>query len=181
MPRRSPCILLAGVLSLTACERPQAPDAAEPAGPGAGQVTQSRVLAEADSGDNWLVNGGRFSGEHFSPQSRISEENIGELGLAWATDIPSPIGLSAEPLVIDGGVTNSVIAVDAATGVYRWHYRTVPEDALANYLGEPVHRVGPATARHGRHHEVPDRAGPDARVVHEAQRLTGPLSRGPRG
>ena len=127
MPRRSLCILLAGVLSLTACERPQAPDAAEPAGPGAGQVTESRVLAEADSGDNWLVNGGRFSGEHFSPQSRISEENIGELGLAWATDIPSPIGLSAEPLVIDGvvyltGIRSVVYALDAASGALLWQF-----------------------------------------------------------
>ena len=96
------CVPLTAVVLLAACERPTAPDAAEPSEPVAGNVTEKRVLAEADSGDNWLVNGGRFSGEHFSPQSRISQENVGDLGLAWATDIPSPIGLSAEPLAIDG-------------------------------------------------------------------------------
>ena len=63
-------------------------------------MTEARVLEEANTGENWLVNGGRFSGEHFSPLAQISDGNVAQLGLAWATDIPSPIGLSAEPLVI---------------------------------------------------------------------------------
>ena len=121
------CVPVVAALLLAACEPPTAPETAEPAGPVAGNVTESRVLAEADSGDHWLVNGGRFSGEHFSPQARISEENVGELGLAWATDIPSPIGLSAEPLVIDGvvyltGIRSVVYALDAASGALLWQF-----------------------------------------------------------
>ena len=121
------CVPLTAVVLLAACERPTAPDAAEPSEPVAGNVTEKRVLAEADSGDNWLVNGGRFSGEHFSPQSRISQENVGDLGLAWATDVPSPIGLSAEPLVVDGvayltGIRSVVYALDAASGAFLWQF-----------------------------------------------------------
>ena len=124
---RNLCIPTAAVLLLAGCEPPTAPDATQAPEPAAGNVTESRVLAEADSGDNWLVNGGRFSGEHFSPQSRISDENVGELGLAWATDIPSPIGLSAEPLVVDGvayltGIRSVVYALDAASGAFLWQF-----------------------------------------------------------
>ncbi len=124
---RNLCIPTAAVLLLAGCEPPTAPDATLAPEPAAGNVTESRVLAEADSGDNWLVNGGRFSGEHFSPQSRISDENVGELGLAWATDVPSPIGLSAEPLVIDGvvyltGIRSVVYALDATDGALLWQF-----------------------------------------------------------
>ena len=125
--RAAVCVPIVAALLLAACERPTVPESAEPAGLVAGNVTESRVLAEADSGDNWLVNGGRFSGEHFSPQSRISQENVGDLGLAWATDIPSPIGLSAEPLAIDGvvyltGIRSVVYALDATSGALLWQF-----------------------------------------------------------
>ena len=85
------------------------------------------MLAEENSGENWLVNGGRFSGEHFSPLSQINAENVSKLGLAWGVDIPSPIGLSAEPLVIDGviyltGIRSVVYALDAVTGKLLWQF-----------------------------------------------------------
>src|SRR5213082_3729221 len=67
-----------------------------------GNVTQARVLAEASRGDNWLVSGGNFESQHFSPLKSITDQNIGRLGLAWTLDVPSPMGLSAEPIVVDG-------------------------------------------------------------------------------
>ena len=66
-----------------------------------GDVTEARVLAEAESGANWLVNGGRFSGEHFSPLKQITAGNVDQLGLAWFADIDS-FTLVAEPIVVDG-------------------------------------------------------------------------------
>ena len=94
-----------------------------------GNVTQARVLAEVDSGENWLVNGGRFTGEHFSPLDGINDANVENLGLAWSAEIPS-FTLSAEPLVVDGvvyvtGSLNNVFALDAATGELLWRF--VPE------------------------------------------------------
>jgi len=92
-----------------------------------GNVTQARVLAEAGRGDNWLVSGGNFESQHFSPLKSITDRNIGRLGLAWALDVPSPMGLSAEPIVVDGMIYlgapfDKVHAIDGATGKLRWTF-----------------------------------------------------------
>lgn len=130
-------VLLGGVLAYGVIEAqtPAKPAptssaaARQPARTGAaGNVTQARVLAEADTkGDNWLLNGGNFESQHFSPLKSITDQNISGLGLAWAVDIPSPMGLSAEPVVVDGVVYlgapfDRVYAVDAATGRLRWQF-----------------------------------------------------------
>ena len=91
-----------------------------------GDVTEARVLAEAASGENWLVNGGRFSGEHFSPLKQISTGNVAQLGLAWFADIPS-FTFALEPIVVDGvvylsGSLSRVFAVDAASGEMLWQF-----------------------------------------------------------
>jgi len=92
-----------------------------------GNVTQARVLAEANRGDNWLVSGGNFESQHFSPLKSITDQNIGRLGLAWTLDVASPMGLSAEPIVVDGMIYlgapfDKVHAIDGATGKLRWTF-----------------------------------------------------------
>jgi quinohemoprotein ethanol dehydrogenase len=92
-----------------------------------GNVTEARVLAEASAGTNWFVTGGDFGSEHFSPLKQINDQNVGTLGLAWSLDIDSPMGMSNEPLVVDGTiyVTTSldrVLAVEAASGKVLWKY-----------------------------------------------------------
>ena len=92
-----------------------------------GNVTQARVLAEAGRGDNWLVNGGNFESQHFSPLKSITDQNIGGLGLAWTLAVNSPMGLSAEPIVVDGVIYlgapfDIVYAIDGATGKLRWGF-----------------------------------------------------------
>jgi len=105
-----------------------APARTIPSGAGAqGNVTQARVLAEAGRGDNWLVNGGTFESQHFSPLKSITDQNVGRLGLAWTVDVPSPMGLSAEPIVVDGVIYlglpfDKVYAIDGATGKLRWQF-----------------------------------------------------------
>ena len=91
-----------------------------------GDVTEERVARETRSGENWLVNGGRFSGEHYSPLTQIDDSNVARLGLAWVTDIPS-FTMAAEPLVVDGvvylsGGLNWVFALDAVTGEVLWKF-----------------------------------------------------------
>lgn len=93
----------------------------------AGNVTESRALKEADTGENWLVNGGRFSGEHFSPLQQIHSKNIEDLGLAWAVTLPSPLGFQSEPIVVDGvvylsGTLSLIWALDAKTGKVLWQF-----------------------------------------------------------
>ena len=97
-----------------------------------GDVTEARVLGEFDSGENWLVNGGRFTGEHYSPLADINGGNVEKLDLAWYANVPT-FTLAAEPLVIDGvvyasGSLSHVYAFDAATGEKLWQF--VPEVRL---------------------------------------------------
>ena len=121
MSHRIHWIVLAALLLLsTACAEKPAPERRF------GDVTEARVLEEAVSGENWLVNGGRFSGEHFSPLEQITAGNVDRLGLAWFADVPS-FTLVAEPIVVDGviylsGSLNQVFALDAHTGEMLWQF-----------------------------------------------------------
>jgi quinohemoprotein ethanol dehydrogenase len=92
-----------------------------------GNVTQARVLAGATGGGNWLVNGGNFESQHFSPVKSINDKNINRLGLAWAIPIDSHMGLSTEPIVVDGviylGLPFDVVeAIDGMTGKILWRF-----------------------------------------------------------
>lgn len=92
----------------------------------AGDVTTKR-LARERSGDDWLVKGGGFYQNQFSPLKAINERNVARLGLAWAVDLDNPMGLTAEPLVVDGVVYLSapgslVYAIDATSGRMLWRF-----------------------------------------------------------
>jgi quinohemoprotein ethanol dehydrogenase len=93
----------------------------------AGNVNERRVLGEAQTGENWMVNGGNVGSHHFSPLRQITDKNVGNLGLAWSLDIDSPMGMASEPLVVDGtiyvsGSLDRVYAVDAASGRLVWRF-----------------------------------------------------------
>ncbi|HTR38080.1 MAG TPA: PQQ-binding-like beta-propeller repeat protein [Bryobacteraceae bacterium] len=90
-------------------------------------VTDSKVIAEESKGTDWLVGGRTFDEQHFSPLRQISDKNIGNLGLAWFTDIESPMGLATEPLVMDGVIyvsapMSKVYAVSASSGKVLWRF-----------------------------------------------------------
>ncbi|HUA26054.1 MAG TPA: PQQ-binding-like beta-propeller repeat protein [Steroidobacteraceae bacterium] len=93
----------------------------------AGDVTDARVIAQARSGRNWLVLGGDFGSQHYSPLEEINAGDVKGLGLAWSLDIDSPMGLATEPIVVDGtiyatGSLDRVYAVDAASGRLLWMF-----------------------------------------------------------
>src|SRR5258708_12897386 len=67
----------------------------------AGDVTEARVTAETP-GDNWLVKGGSFAQQQFSPLKEINDKNVAHLGAAWITEMDAPMALAAEPTVVDG-------------------------------------------------------------------------------
>ncbi len=93
----------------------------------AGDVTEKRVLEESAKGVNWFLKGGSFDGSHFSPLGEITRGNVGDLGLAWVSEIPAPDGISATPVVVDGVIYFSAaysvaFAVDAGNGRILWTF-----------------------------------------------------------
>ena len=68
---------------------------------GAGNVTDER-LATDTSGASWLVKGGSFSQMQYSPLRDITDKNVARLGLAWLSEFATPMGITAEPIVVDG-------------------------------------------------------------------------------
>ena len=107
----------------TSAETSHAPSRLPP-----GQVDGQRILAEADSGGNWLTYGRTYDEQRFSPLKEINDRNVSDLGLAWHADIASPDGLAATPLVVDGviylsGGMGLVVALNAGTGKEIWSFR----------------------------------------------------------
>jgi len=64
-------------------------------------VNDARILGEK-SGDNWLVKGGSYWQQQFSQLKSINTGNVSRLGLTWTVDFDEPMGLTAEPIVVDG-------------------------------------------------------------------------------
>ncbi len=115
------CVCLVTVVWM----RPAIRSFAAPAKPG--DVTEARVAFEVATGINWLVGGRTFDEQHFSPLTQITDKNIGDLGFAWSLDIDSMMGLSVEPIVVDGVIYVSapqsrVYAVDATSGKLLWGF-----------------------------------------------------------
>ncbi len=54
-----------------------------------GDVNEARVMSDAATGNNWLLNGRTFDASHFSPLQQITDKNVAGLGLAWSLDIDS--------------------------------------------------------------------------------------------
>jgi len=105
-----------------------------------GDVSNKRVLAESATGENWFLKGGNFRGEHFSPLSQVNVENVADLGLAWAVDLPIPDGISATPIVVDGviylsGAFSMVYAIDAKDGQVIWSFDPGVRQAFADDPG----------------------------------------------
>jgi len=104
-------------------------------------VDEHRILTESPAGENWFLAGGNFRGEHFSPLTMVNDHNVAGLGLDWYTDLPSPNGIAATPLVVDGviylsGAFSLVFAIDAATGHILWTFDPkVQINASNNWTG----------------------------------------------
>ena len=95
--------------------------------PKAGDVNDARIMADAATGNNWLVNGRTNDSKHFSPLKQINDRNVGNLGLAWYLDYDGLMGVVSEPIVVDGVIyisapLSKVYAVEATTGKLLWKY-----------------------------------------------------------
>src|ERR1700722_12356907 len=122
--RRSQILTSFPAVGLAAAAAGSGPAGAAPHS--AGDVTDARVAADT-RGDNWLVKGGSFAQQQFSPLTEINDKNVKGLGLAWIAEMDDPMGLAAEPLVVDGVIYISaprsiVRAIDAANGKILWTF-----------------------------------------------------------
>ena len=115
---------------------PAATAATEAAGgdAGAGAIRDATAdldgkrIANADSEPgNWLAHGRTYDEQRYSPLTDITDETVGDLGLAWYWDTGTTRGLEATPIVVDGTMFTSgswsvVWAHDAKTGELLWEY-----------------------------------------------------------
>lgn len=86
----------------------------------------------ADDGDWPNMNHDPY-GTNYSPQQKITKDNVNRLDVVWSIEIPRFMdglgyGVIGPPLVIDGVVylatnTPSILAVDASNGKILWEYR----------------------------------------------------------
>ena len=65
-------------------------------------ATALALAANASDDIDWPLKAGNADSQHYSALDEINDRTVSALGLAWATDIPSPDGIAATPIVVDG-------------------------------------------------------------------------------
>ena len=97
-------------------------------------VTWERLRAAADEPQNWLMYSGTLDGQRYSRLDQIDHDNVSQLEMKWAYQIPSVDTAETTPLIVDGVMfvtepSNGVVALDAATGRQFWRYEhDLPDD-----------------------------------------------------
>jgi len=100
---------------------------AEPAKPVQANVDEERLLAADQNAGQWMSPGRDYNEQRFSPLSKITDKNIGQLGLEWYGDFDTRRGQESTPLVIDGVLYvttawSKLYAYDAKTGRDLWKF-----------------------------------------------------------
>jgi quinohemoprotein ethanol dehydrogenase len=134
---RYTALALGALFALAACGKTASPPVTE-------GVTDA-MIAKAPEGE-WLTYGGDYAEQRFSPLSKISDQNVAQLGLAWSHDLETARGQEATPLMHDGVLYIStawsmVKAFDAKTGALKWSYDPkVPRETLIRACCDAVNR-----------------------------------------
>ena len=134
---RSRLLALALLLPLAACKPQVSPPATE-------GVTDAMIAAAPEN--EWLTYGRDYAEQRFSPLTQITDQNVGELGLAWSADLDTARGQEATPLMHDGTLYittawSMVKAYDAKTGALKWEYDPkVPREKLVEVCCDAVNR-----------------------------------------
>ncbi|MEX2285408.1 MAG: PQQ-dependent dehydrogenase, methanol/ethanol family [Gemmatimonadota bacterium] len=89
---------------------------------------QEGVPPQRRADETWPMHGRDAAETRYSPLTQVNAQNVGDLVLAWSTDIPKA-GARQEtsPIVSDGvmyvtGPMSFVFALDAVTGAVKWQY-----------------------------------------------------------
>jgi PQQ-dependent dehydrogenase (methanol/ethanol family) len=137
------CIVI--LASLTACgKKPEAPAAAAPQA----QVSDQRLLGASDPANagQWMSHGRDYSEQRYSPLTRVSTDNVAQLGLAWFADFDTRRGQESTPIVVDGVLYvttawSKLYAYDAKSGKELWRFDPrVPGEWAVNACCDVVNR-----------------------------------------
>jgi quinohemoprotein ethanol dehydrogenase len=95
--------------------------------PTVGLIDEERIINADSEPGNWLAYGRTYEEQRFSPLTQINTESVGELGLAWFTDMRSNRALESTPIIVDdmmfvSSAWSRVYALDARTGEEIWFY-----------------------------------------------------------
>jgi len=129
---------------LSGCNRQKTPDDTDRSMPG--DVSDARIANADRETRNWLTYGRTYNEQRFSPLKNISDQNVGQLGLAWSFDLDTKRGQEATPIVADGVMYfstawSNVFALNAATGALLWSYDPqVPREWAVNACCDVVNR-----------------------------------------
>ncbi len=98
-------------------------------------VTWERLVNASDEPDNWLMYSGTLDSQRYSKLNQVNKDNVSELELQWAYQIPVIDRAETVPVVVDGimfitEAPSNVVAVDARTGGIYWRYDHVLPDDL---------------------------------------------------
>jgi quinohemoprotein ethanol dehydrogenase len=84
-------------------------------------------LKTGGDGSNWAMTGFSYDEQRHSPLTKINDDNVQDLGIAWFADLPDARGQEATPVVVDGKMFIStawskVFAYDAKDGKPLWSF-----------------------------------------------------------
>jgi quinohemoprotein ethanol dehydrogenase len=90
-------------------------------------VDGPRIINADKEPGNWMSHGRTYDEQRFSPLQKITDANVGQLGVAWTYKLDIDRGVEATPIVVDGvmyttGAGSIVYALDARTGRQLWKY-----------------------------------------------------------
>jgi len=97
-------------------------------------VSWERLMNAADEPENWLMYSATLDAQRHSRLDQVNTENVANLELKWAYQIPEIDRAETTPLVVDGimfitEAPSNVVAVDAVTGRQYWRYdHELPDD-----------------------------------------------------
>ena len=113
----------------------------------AGPVTGEDLVKAGENANEWLMYGREYRNWRYSPLAEITPQNANKLTPVWAMSTGGKFGgLEATPLYRDGTLYFSadyarVFAVDARSGIIKWHYEPEYEEGFAAMLCcGPIHR-----------------------------------------
>ena len=105
---------------------------------GAANVTAQRAVKAAGEAGQWMMYGGTYSEQRFSPLKKIDSDNVGQMGLQWFADYETNQNQHGSPLYIDGVIyvstaRNVVYAFDAKSGKQIWKYNPMISGVRLRY------------------------------------------------